>query len=82
MTTEQIHGHEIMALVAKHPEGIATEALTKIVAGEFGTDARFTTCSAENLSLPGLLTFLGERDKVRLSDGVVFPGGAPACDHA
>jgi len=64
MTTEQIHGHEIMALVAKYPEGIATGTLTDKVAQEFGADARFFTCSAENLSLQELVTFLGERDKV------------------
>jgi probable metal-binding protein len=51
------------------------------VAGEFGTGARFFTCSAENMSLPELLTFLGERDKVQLRDGLVFPGGSPVCEH-
>ena len=53
-----------MALVAKYPEGIATGTLTDKVAQEFGADARFFTCSAENLSLQELVTFLGERDKV------------------
>ena len=81
MTTEQIHGHEIIELVAKYPEGIATGRLADIVAGEFGTGARFLTCSAENMSLPDLLTFLGERDKVQLRDGLVFPCGSPACEH-
>ena len=37
MTIEQIHGHEIIELVAKYPEGIATATLTDIVAREFGT---------------------------------------------
>jgi len=81
MTTEQIHGHEIIELVAKYPEGIATGTLTDIVAGEFGTGARFFTCSAENMALPELLEFLGERDKVHLRDDLVFPGGSPACNH-
>ncbi|MCX6970463.1 MAG: DUF2492 family protein [Verrucomicrobia bacterium] len=81
MTTEQIHGHEIIELVSKYPEGIATATLTDIVTHEFGTGARFFTCSAENMSLPELLAFLGERDKVQLRDGLVFPGGSPACSH-
>ena len=81
MTSEQIHGHEIIELVAKYPDGIAAGTLTGIVAGEFGTGARFFTCSAENMSLPELLTFLGERDKVQLRDDLVFPGGSPACSH-
>ena len=81
MTTEQFHGHEIIELVAKYPEGIATGTLAEIVACEFGTGARFSTCSAENMSLPELLTFLCERDKAQLRDGFVFPGGSPACKH-
>lgn len=81
MTTEQIHGHEIMELVSKYPDGIETGTLTDIVAGEFGAGARFFTCSAENMSLTELLAFLGERDKVQLRDGLVSPGGSPACSH-
>jgi len=81
MTSEQIHGHEIIELVAKYPDGIAAGTLTGIVAGEFGTGARFFTCSAENMSLPELLAFLGERDKVQFRDDLVFPGGSPACEH-
>ena len=81
MTTEQIHGHEIIELVAKYQKGIATGTLTDIVAGKFGTAARFFTCSAENMFLPELLAFLAERGKVHLCDGIVFPGGSPACEH-
>ena len=81
MTTEQIHGHEIIELVAKYPEGIAAGTLAEIVASEFEIGARFFTCLAENMSLPELLTFLGERDKSPLRDGLVFPGGSPACEH-
>lgn len=79
--TEQIHGHEIMALVARHPGGIAVEALAETVGAEFGAAARFHTCSAENMTLPELLIFLDERDKVQLWDNMVLPGGSPACDH-
>lgn len=81
MTDEQIHGHEIMALVAKYPEGVAVSALADIVAHEFGTGVKFFTCSAENMSLPELLAFLGERDKVLLRDNLILPGGSPACEH-
>jgi len=33
------------------------------------------------MDLDGLLHFLEDRDKVRITSGVVFPGGAPACEH-
>jgi probable metal-binding protein len=81
MTTEQIHGHEIIGLVSAYPEGIAAGTLADIAAGKFGAGARFFTCSAEDMSLLELLAFLGERDKVQLRDGLVFPGGSPACEH-
>jgi len=81
MTTNQIHGHEIMELVGKYPEGISVATLTDIVAHEFGTDARFFTCSAAGMTLQELLTILVERDKFQLRDNLVFPGGSPACNH-
>lgn len=81
MTTNQVHGHEIMELVAKYPEGIEVATLTDIVASDFGSGARFETCSTAGMTLPELLAFLIERDKLRLRDGLVFPGGSPACDH-
>jgi len=81
MATNQIHGHEIMELVAKYPDGIEVATLTDIVAHEFGTGARFFTCSAEGMSISELLTFLTERDKFQLRDSLVFPGVSPACNH-
>jgi hypothetical protein len=33
------------------------------------------------MDLDELLHFLEARDKVRIASGVVFPGGAPACEH-
>lgn len=70
-----------MELVAKYPEGIPVATLTDIVAHDFGTDARFFTCSAENMLFPELLAFLIERDKFQLRDNLIFPGGSPACNH-
>ena len=70
-----------MALVANYPEGIPSPTLTDIVGQTFGAGARFFTCSAENMTLSELLTFLGERDKVQLRDGQIFPGGSPTCNH-
>ena len=79
--TEPIHGHEIINLVFDHPEGIEIEHLTTLVANTYGADARYYTCSAEDLTLQELLSFLADRDKVQLVEGKVFPGGAPACNH-
>lgn len=33
------------------------------------------------MDLDGLLHFLESKDKVRITNGVVYPGGNPACEH-
>ena len=81
MTTEQTHGHEILDLIAAHPDGIATEHLTTLATEKFGAGALYHTCSSEGMNLSSLLAFLRERDKIELRDGLILPGGSPVCDH-
>ena len=81
MKSSQIHGHEVIHIVGSHPEGIPLASLTEAVETQFGQEARFYTCSAENMTLRELLTFLADRDKVELRGNLVFPGGSGACNH-
>jgi probable metal-binding protein len=76
-----IHGHEIIDLVATYPDGIRLSQLMEIVAERYGRMATFHTCSAMGMDLDGLLRFLEARDKLRITSGVVFPGGSPACER-
>jgi probable metal-binding protein len=76
-----IHGHDIIDLVATYPDGIRLSQLMEVVDQRFGKSVTFHTCSATGMDLDGLLRFLEERDKVRISSGVVYPGGSPACEH-
>lgn len=76
-----VHGHEIIEIVSAHPDGIRPSQLMEIVSGRFGRMATFHTCSAAGMDLDELLHFLEARDKVRITGGVVYPGGAPACEH-
>ena len=71
-----IHGHEIIDLVASHPEGIRLGQLMETVAKDYGRMATFHTGSAHGLDLDGLLRYLEARQKVRIVRGVVFPGGS------
>lgn len=81
METGQIHGHEVIHIVGSHPEGIPLASVTNTVERQFGQDARFYTCSAENMPLGELLKFLASRDKVELRGNLIFPGGSGACNH-
>jgi probable metal-binding protein len=76
-----IHGHDIIDLVSTYPDGIRLGQLMEIVNERYGRNVSFHTCSAAGLDLDELLHFLEARDKVRITAGVVFPGGAPACEH-
>ena len=81
MTTEQIHGHEIIDIVAAHPHGISVPTLFQLANERFGPNVRFFTCSSENMDMTTLLTFLLERDKIQLNGDLIVPGGSPACNH-
>ena len=52
-----------------------------MVANEHGADARFFTCSAEDMDLAALLAFLVARGKVRVDGGLVTSGDSPPCNH-
>jgi probable metal-binding protein len=76
-----IHGHDIIDLVATYPDGIRLSQLMEVVNERFGKSSTFHTCSAAGMDLDELLHFLESRDKVRITSGVVYPGGSPACEH-
>jgi probable metal-binding protein len=76
-----IHGHDIIDLVASYPDGIRLSQLMETVDERFGKAVTFHTCSAMGMDLDGLLRFLEAHDKVRITSGVVYPGGSPACEH-
>lgn len=76
-----IHGHDIIDLVSQHPDGIRLSQLMEIVDKRFGKSVTFHTCSAAGMDLDALLHFLEAKEKVRITGGVVYLGGSPACQH-
>ena len=76
-----IHGHDIIDLVATYPDGIRLSQLMGVVDERFGKSVTFHTGSTMGMDLDGLLRFLEARDKVRITSGVVYPGGSPVCEH-
>ena len=53
-----VHGHEVLNMMIASGESYSTESLTTAIEQRFGADARFHTCSAENMSAAELVTFL------------------------
>ncbi len=65
---EQIHGHEVMQMMMRSEKAYTRETLSREVAEKFGSDARFYTCSADNMTAEELINFLEQKGK--------FVGGA------
>jgi len=59
----QIHGHEVMHMILDSGLTYSRESLAAAIIGRFGSDARFHTCSAENMTAAELIEFLSARGK-------------------
>lgn len=56
-----IHGHEVLDMM--QGQSYSEKSLLEAIIEKFGADARFYTCSAENLTAQGLIDFLKEHGK-------------------
>ena len=66
-----IHGHDVMQMMIDSDKTYTKESLEKIIIEKFGEDARFYTCSAENMTASEIIDFLDSRGKFE-ADGVEF----------
>ncbi len=67
---EQIHGHEVMEMMIESGQTYTKESLKSEIISKFGEDARFFTCSAENMSAQEIIDFLETKGKfVSQEDG-------------
>jgi len=84
MATDQhqsVHGHDVIHLIRDASPAFTRAALQAEVEHRFGPSARFHTCSAQGMTLDGLLTFLLERGKVVERDGHLQPDLSKVCSH-
>lgn len=61
--TDQIHGHEVMKMMIEDGTAYTKATLTQAIVARFGEDARFYTCSAENMNAEEIVAFLEPRGK-------------------
>lgn len=59
----QIHGHEVMEMMLETGMAYTRESLHQAIIERFGSEARFYTCSRENMTAAELIQFLTERGK-------------------
>ena len=78
---ERIHGHDVMAMMIESGKAYTRESLLAAIVEKFGEEARFYTCSAEDMTPDELITFLQARGKFVDDDGGFQTDKSKICDH-
>jgi probable metal-binding protein len=76
-----IHGHEVIEMIAAVGRPLSRTDLLDEIGRRFGPDARFHTCSAEDLSAAELVDFLVTRGKLHGSDHALALDPSKVCQH-
>ena len=63
MPMEQIPGHEVIQMMLQSGKTYTRASLLADIMSTFGQQARFFTCSADNLSPEGIIDFLQAKGK-------------------
>lgn len=76
---EQIHGHEVLQMMQGNSYSEAS--LKQAIIDKFGADQLFYTCSADSLTVDGLIEFLKEKGKfMPMNDGFTVDT-SKVCNH-
>ncbi|MFT3783491.1 MAG: YecH family protein [Nibricoccus sp.] len=78
---ESIHGHEVIGMMVESGKTYTIDTLCADIVQRFGPDARFHTCSADNLTPKELIVFLDSRGKLTAVEGGFVFGAGQACGH-
>ncbi len=62
----QVHAHEILRMMEGNT--YTTASLKEAIIQEFGTEARFNTCSAEGMDTDAIIEFLAAKGKFKPSE--------------
>ncbi len=77
----QIHGHEVIHMILASGKTYTRESLLEDIARNFGAEARFFTCSAENLTPAQLIDFLEAKGKFVSQNGGFTTSPDLMCQH-
>jgi hypothetical protein len=67
--SEPLYGHDLLG------------ELRMASAAVHGAGATYCNCSGDSFDFDGVIAFLGSKGKVRVANGTVSLGMAPACQH-
>jgi len=78
---DQIHGHDVLDMMMASRQVYTQESLREAIIAKFGADARFHTCSADDMDAAGLIEFLAARGKFTAQAGGFALDPAKVCSH-
>jgi probable metal-binding protein len=78
---QQIHGHEVIQMMLRSGKPYTRAGLLADINATFGQDARFHTCSAQNLTPEGIIDFLQAKGKFVPGDDGFQTSADLMCKH-
>lgn len=78
---EPIHGHEVMEMMLASPHSYTKNSLCEAITIKFGEEARYYTCSQENMTAEDLVDFLESRGKFVETDTGFNTRPDKMCNH-
>jgi probable metal-binding protein len=78
---KHIHGHEVMQMMLTSGKAYTKASLVDEIIKNFGADARFHTCSAEDLTAEQLVAFLEAKGKFVGQAGGFQTSADRMCQH-
>jgi len=78
---KQVHGHDVLDMMLASQEVYTRESLQAAMIAKFGPDARYHTCSADNMNAATLIDFLAERGKFTEKPGGFTLDPGKVCQH-
>ncbi|ACR69774.1 DUF2492 domain-containing protein [Edwardsiella ictaluri] len=76
-----IHGHDVMHMMLSSDTTYTRDTLIAAIDRRFGANARFHTCSAEDLNAAGLVDLLAKRGKFVPAEGGFITRADKICRH-
>ena len=78
---DSIHGHEVLNMMIASGEQYSVESLEAAIVDRFGAQARFHTCSAQDMSTGELVTFLQNKGKFIPAESGFTTAESKICRH-
>ena len=76
-----IHGHDVIDMIQTAGHPFSRAGLVTAIAEKFGTEARFHTCSAEDMTAEALVEFLIAKGKFFAGSDSLSLDPSQVCQH-